>query len=93
MAVVKHVPQSSALHRAVSGTDAMWGMTEHLLATIADALNMGNWQRGGGKGKRPGPIPRPGNDRKKTTKFGGGTTMTTAQAREWLDKRRSRSGN
>lgn len=92
-AVVKNLPQSSALSRAVNGTDAMWGLSEHLLATVADALHMGNWQRGGGKGKRPKPIMRPGNGGKKVTKFGGGTTMTMAQAREWLDRRRSRDGS
>lgn len=93
MAVVRNLPQGSAIHRAINGTDSMWGLTEHLLATIADALHMGNWQRGGGRGRRPRPIPRPGNDCKKVTKFGGTTTMTFAQAREWLDKRRSPGGN
>lgn len=92
-AVIKNLPQGSALHRAINGTDALWGLPEHLLATIADALHMGNWQRGGGKGRRPKPISRPGNERKKVTKIGGGTTMTMAQARAWLDKRRSRDGD
>jgi hypothetical protein len=32
----------------------------HLLAGAADRLAAGNWQRGGGKGKRPPLIPRPG---------------------------------
>lgn len=36
-----------------------WSMNTHLLALIADVLAGANWQRGGGKGKRPKPIPRP----------------------------------
>lgn len=37
-----------------------------------DALNAGNWQRGGGKGRKPKPVPRPGveDDSKQTRRFG-----------------------
>jgi hypothetical protein len=31
-----------------------------LLAIVADRLAAANWQRGGGKGRKPEPIPRPG---------------------------------
>lgn len=89
---MENLPLSSALYRKVGGPDALWGLTDHLLATVADALHMANWQRGGGKGNRPKPIPRPGRDSKKVTKFGG-ATMTMAQARDWLDRRRSGNGD
>lgn len=39
---------------------ATWSADTHLLATVADLLAGGNWQRGGGKGRRPKPIQRPG---------------------------------
>lgn len=39
---------------------AAWGLEHHLLALIADLLAGANWQRGGGKGSKPRPIPRPG---------------------------------
>ena len=92
-AIVRSLPQSSALNRSMNGTDALWTLTDYLLATVADALHMGNWQRGGGKGNRPKPIPRPGRDNKNVTKFGGSKSMTMAQARAWLDKRRSPDGS
>lgn len=38
-----------------------WGTAEHLLAAIYDALKGANWQRGGGKGTKPKPLPRPGD--------------------------------
>lgn len=38
-----------------------WGVTELLLAEIADSNNVAAWQRGGGtKRDYPKPIPRPG---------------------------------
>jgi len=64
---------------------APWGLSEHLLAVVADAVIAGNWMssRDGQKNKnRPKPIPRPGvvPDAKR---FGGkAESMTTI--REWL---------
>lgn len=78
----------SALHRDIAGADAIWGLTDHLLAAVLDALNSGNWQRGGGKGPRPKPTPRPGRGGRKSTRMGGNTTMSLAEARAWLDRRR-----
>lgn len=40
----------------------MWSTTDYLLAVVADALAIGNWQRSGGKGPRPKPITRPGKE-------------------------------
>lgn len=37
-----------------------WSLSDHLSAAAVDALNAANWQRGGGKGSRPKPVPRPG---------------------------------
>ena len=91
-AIVKNLPQSSALGRSMNGSDALWGLPEHLLATVIDAIHQGNWQRGGGKGKRPKPIPRPGGDRRRTTKLGGGKQMSMTQARAWLDRKRGTDG-
>lgn len=41
----------------------MWasrGTTNYLLAHVVDRLASANHQRGGGKGSKPKPIPRPG---------------------------------
>lgn len=39
-----------------------WGVTDYLLAIIADHLAAANWQRSG-KGRRPKPIQRPKVDK------------------------------
>lgn len=39
---------------------AGWGLSEQLLAAAIDALRAANWQRSGGKGPYPKPVPRPG---------------------------------
>ena len=45
--------------RAVLGPAAEWSVTDHLLAHAVYLLAAANWQRGGGKGKRPKPIKPP----------------------------------
>lgn len=64
---------------------APWGLSEHLLAVVADAVIAGNWMqsRDGQKNKnRPKPIPRPGvePDRKKF----GGQAESMETIRDWL---------
>lgn len=41
-------------------------MTDHLLAIVADRLGLALWQNGGGKGRKPDAIPRPGTRPKVT---------------------------
>lgn len=41
-----------------------WTTTDYLLATVADVLNGANWQRSGGNGAKPKPIPRPGSQKR-----------------------------
>lgn len=42
--------------------DVDWDLEAHLLAGIYDLLAVANWQRGGGgAGRRPKPLPRPGD--------------------------------
>jgi hypothetical protein len=53
------MPQSSPLGVALHGDAARWGIAEHLAATTIDVLVAANWQRGGGKGRRPEPLKRP----------------------------------
>jgi len=59
-AVLMTLPRTSATARAIHGVDVEWGLTEHLLASVVDVAQIANWQRSGGKGRRPKPIPRPG---------------------------------
>ena len=58
--VILEADQGSAIARCELGESAFWTVDTHLLAGVLDALNGANFQRGGGRGKRPSPIPRPG---------------------------------
>ena len=58
--IARQLPRESALARAMVEESSQWGVTEHLLALVVDVLAVANWQRGGGKGSRPKPLPRPG---------------------------------
>lgn len=53
------MPPGSELMAEIHGESARWGPAEHLLALAVDVLAGANWQRGGGKGAKPKPIPRP----------------------------------
>ena len=53
------LPAGSAVHRATD-PDHAWTIEALLLAHVVDLLALSVWQRGGGKGPRPKPIPRPG---------------------------------
>src|SRR5699024_4496048 len=58
--VVLEADQGSAIARCELGESAFWTVDTHLLAGVLDALNGANFQRSGGRGKRPSPTPRPG---------------------------------
>lgn len=59
--LVRHLPTDGALARALHGEAVRWSTADHLMATTVDLLASANWQRGGGKGKRPRRLPRPGS--------------------------------
>lgn len=56
-----------------------------LLALIADLLAGANWQRSGGKGQRPKPIPRPGVG-PQTTRIGGGSSYSESEIRALINR-------
>lgn len=82
--VIQYQPSTSALYRAMHPDHAPWGLSEHLLAVVADAVIAGNWMqsRDGQKNRnRPKPIKRPGIEQ--DTKYGGkAESMETIRA--WL---------
>lgn len=63
-AYLSHLPRESALARALLGEDVAWGLNEQLLAATLDTLRAANYQRAGGKGSKPKPLPRPGVTKK-----------------------------
>lgn len=58
-AFIRWLPAASATVRSVN-PDSEWTLEAHLLASIFDANQALIWQNGGGKGKRPQPLSRPG---------------------------------
>jgi hypothetical protein len=90
--LIRQLPPTSATWVSREGGDALWGLTEQLLAAVVDALNLGNWQRaaaGAAKGqqpKRPSPIARPGVKPEGRT-FGGGRSISIAEMRRRKLKR------
>jgi hypothetical protein len=83
-AVISFLPSTSATARSIHGDGSLWTAAEHLLASTVDALNAANWQRGGGKGRKPAPVPRPG-DESRGKKLGTGR-MSVAEARVFFDR-------
>jgi hypothetical protein len=78
--LLEHSQRDSHYLRSLFGESADWSVTDQLLALIADLLAAANWQRGGGKGTRPKPLPRPGAA-EEGRRFGGGTVMSLQDAR------------
>ena len=59
--IVRQQPSTAAVARAMDPEGSAWGLSEQLLAAIADAAHVRVWQAGSGKRHdRPKPIPRPG---------------------------------
>lgn len=56
--MLRWLPSGAAVWQSL-GIDSAWSNESHLLAGVIDLLAGANWQRGGGKGQRPKPIPRP----------------------------------
>jgi hypothetical protein len=59
-AVMSTRDRTSATTRVIDPEASTWKLTDHLLALLIDYVAIGNWQRGGGKGRKPRPVPRPG---------------------------------
>ena len=84
-AVITYLPTTSALARSIHGDKALWTTGEHLLAAVADALHAANWQRGGGKGRKPAAVPRPGTEDPGSRKLGTGS-MSMDEAQAFFDR-------
>ncbi len=82
--MVLHTPIDSAYAHAALGEQASWSLDAHLLALVIDTLRTANWQRGGGKGRRPQPIRRPGTAGRRL----GRTDRDPQEVRAYLDRLR-----
>lgn len=78
--VCKYLGRDSALHGALNpDDDTSWSVTEYLLAQVVDNTAARLWQAGGGKGKRPKPLPRPSDQKRHT-----GDLLPAAEMVDWL---------
>lgn len=85
LVIAQHSGHGTALQRSMHPDAAQWGLSEHLLAMVADAVIAGNWMQSkdGQKNRnRPKPIQRPGV--KPEHKKFGGTAEDIESIREWL---------
>lgn len=78
---------------AIHGEKYRWGDTEHLLASIFDAVNAHRWLFQAANSKksrrpaRPKPMLRPGQ-MDPTRRRMGTARMPIDQARAWMERRR-----
>jgi hypothetical protein len=67
------------------GFDNAWTLHEYLTAALVDAINVGNWQRGGDpKSPPPEPVRRPADMRR----VGVVTERRGAKARAFLERQK-----
>ena len=63
LVIVRQAPPGSAVARAIEPERSEWGLSEQLLALVADYLAWIQWSKtedGEKNRRRPKPIPRPG---------------------------------
>lgn len=88
--LIRQLPPQSATWVSKNGGDALWGLSEQLLAAVVDSLNLANWQRSaqGAKSppKKPDPIPRPGVQPEGRA-LGGGVSVSIAEMRRRMRRR------
>ena len=78
--ICRRLGRSSELYKAMNpDDDTSWSVTDYLLALVADNTAFRLWQAAGGKGRKPKPIPRPGD-----TKKYGGDSLPVDQMADWL---------
>lgn len=83
---LSHLPRESALARDLLDDDVNWGLNEQLLAMAIDVLRAANYQRSGGKGAKPKPLPRPGVKTKDQPLRHGRTDRSPDEVIAYLDR-------
>lgn len=86
-AIVRHAPTTSALVRAQEPERSRWGVTEYLLAIIADSLRWLVWAKTKDAKRRrnqPKPIPRPGAETQHKGTFKGAVSRSVDEVKRLL---------
>lgn len=80
LVVIKRLGRDSETYRELHpDDDTSWTVSDYLLASIADISQLRIWQAGGGKGRKPKPLPRPGDVKRQR-----GDAMSVEEAKAWL---------
>ena len=78
--ICRRLGRDSELYKAMNPEDdTAWSVTDYLLAMIADNTAFRLWQAANGKGKKPRPVPRPGD-----VKRYAGDALPVADMADWL---------
>ena len=78
--VCRRLGRDSELYKSTNpDDDTSWSVTDYLLAMVADNTSFRLYQAAGGKGKKPKPVPRPGD-----VKRYGGDALPVTEMAEWL---------
>lgn len=76
----RRLGRDSQLYAAMNPEDdTSWTVTDYLLAMVADNTQFRLWQAAGGKGRKPKPVPRPGD-----TKKYKGDALPVSDMADWL---------
>jgi hypothetical protein len=93
-ALLRSLPDEAAFRRS-AGVERPWTLTEHLLASVVDAVRVADHRNIQIRTKRrlapPKPIPRPGatdEGESGASTIGAGNGMTIAELRKKLDQPR-----
>ena len=78
--ICRRLGRDSELYKSMNpDDDTSWSVTDYLLAMVADNTAFRLYQAAGGKGKKPKPVPRPGD-----VKRYGDDALPVADMQEWL---------
>ena len=78
--VCRRLGRDSELYKSMNpDDDTSWSVTDYLLAMVADNTSFRLYQAAGGKGKKPKPVPRPGD-----VKQYGGDALPVTDMQDWL---------
>ena len=78
--ICRRLGRDSELYKSMNpDDDTSWSVTDYLLAMVADNTSFRLYQAAGGKGKKPKPVPRPGD-----VKQYGGDALPVTDMQDWL---------
>ena len=88
LAIVRHLPATSALQRAIHGDEVEWNTTNQLLANVADSAAWLVWSKTSDASRKPPrnqpkPIPRPGVEDTSKKQIGS-DALPAAEMAAWL---------